>query len=188
VPSDRRHKQRFVADPLARPRRCCRKTAILAIANLGHAQHLAAQRHRPSCAVSFDPGVLQFHFFANYAVPFPRISRSISARATSARSHAFSICSGLTASSLCSSVYLALVPVPMFGSLIAGHLESLSKGSGFRGEGQRAFKAAASGKSVSCRLAPRPVINDGRFVALAVAESCRILKCKHSADFTKWGG
>ena len=61
-----------------------------------HAQHFAAQRHRPLGAVSLDPGVLQSRCFAKYAVALPRMSRSIFTRANSARSRAISICSELT--------------------------------------------------------------------------------------------
>ena len=43
-----------------------------------------------------DEGVLQLCAFAKYAVAFPRMSRSIFTRASSARSRLISICSALT--------------------------------------------------------------------------------------------
>jgi len=46
--------------------------------------------------VSVDEGVLQLRTFAKYAVAFPRMSRSILTRASSALSRLISICSALT--------------------------------------------------------------------------------------------
>ena len=55
-----------------------------------------ALRQALELAVPLDPGVLHPRSFAKYAVAFPGMSRSIFTRASSARSRAISICSGLT--------------------------------------------------------------------------------------------
>ena len=47
-------------------------------------------------AVAMDKGVLQLWPLAKYAVAFPKISRSIFTRASSALSRLISICSALT--------------------------------------------------------------------------------------------
>src|SRR5215469_2030079 len=46
--------------------------------------------------MAFDEGILHFWPFAKYAVAFPRMSRSIFTRASSARKRLISICSGVT--------------------------------------------------------------------------------------------
>jgi len=46
--------------------------------------------------MAFDEGILCFWHFAKYAVAFPRMSRSIVTRASSARKRAISICSAVT--------------------------------------------------------------------------------------------
>src|SRR5215469_13331709 len=46
--------------------------------------------------MAFDEGILHFWPFAKYAVAFPRMSRSIFTRASSARKRLICICSGVT--------------------------------------------------------------------------------------------
>jgi len=59
-------------------------------------QNPALHRDGPHAPVALDEGVLHFDAFAKYAVAFPRMSRSIFTRASSARSRLISICSALT--------------------------------------------------------------------------------------------
>lgn len=59
-------------------------------------KHSALHGDRPHLAMTPDEGVLHFAALAKYAVDFPRISRSIFTRASSARSRAVSICSAFT--------------------------------------------------------------------------------------------
>ena len=64
-------------------------------------QYLALHRERPYASVALvlalKEGVLHRCAFAKYTVPFPRMSRSILTRASSARSRLVSICTALTA-------------------------------------------------------------------------------------------
>ncbi len=46
--------------------------------------------------MAFNKGILHFWPFAKYAVAFPRMSRSIVTRASSARRRLISICSAVT--------------------------------------------------------------------------------------------
>ena len=77
------------------------------IAGHAHLEHPALHADRPDPPVAFDEGVLHFAPFAKYAVAFPRMSRSIFTRASSARSRLISICSALTALAV-SALQLAL--------------------------------------------------------------------------------
>jgi len=69
---------------------------MLVVARHAGLQHTALHRDRPQAPMSLDEGVLQLCAFAKYAVAFPRMSRSIFTRASSARSLLISICSALT--------------------------------------------------------------------------------------------
>lgn len=60
------------------------------------AQHSALHADGPTVSMGQDKGVPQLDAFAKYAVAFPRISRSILTRASSARRRLISICSALT--------------------------------------------------------------------------------------------
>ena len=60
------------------------------------AQKVTGKRYHPPLFVIGNPGVLHFDTRAEYAVAFPRISRSILRRAFWACSLVSSICSGLT--------------------------------------------------------------------------------------------
>src|SRR3546814_8209411 len=64
--------------------------------DLADHKYPALHGDRPHAAMPLDKGVLHFAPFAKYAVAFPRMSRSIFTRASSARSRAISICSALT--------------------------------------------------------------------------------------------
>ena len=89
------HQQRLVAQALP-----------LSIAGTAHEVRVAAgradlqypalHRDRPQVAVLLDEGVLQIDSLAKYAVAFPKMSRLIFARTSSARSRLISICSALT--------------------------------------------------------------------------------------------
>src|SRR5215469_12890593 len=59
-------------------------------------KHPALHTDRPEAPMAFDEGILHFWPFAKYAVAFPRMSRSIFTRASSARKRLISICSGVT--------------------------------------------------------------------------------------------
>ena len=89
------HQQRIVAEvaPLG-----IAGTAneVLVVPGHAHLQHPALHRDRPGATVALDEGVLQVNPFAKYAVAFPRMSRSIFTRASSARKRLISICSALT--------------------------------------------------------------------------------------------
>src|SRR5271166_2879157 len=67
------------------------------VARYAHAQHPALHADWPHPPVTLNKGVLHFWPFAKYAVAFPRMSRSIVTRASSARRRLFSICSAVTA-------------------------------------------------------------------------------------------
>src|SRR5664279_4421394 len=67
------------------------------VARDAHQQHPALHTDRPDQLVALNKGVLHFWPFAKYAVAFPRMSRSIVTRASSARRRLFSICSAVTA-------------------------------------------------------------------------------------------
>src|SRR5271163_2295493 len=73
---------------------------VLAISRPAHAQNPALHAHRPKQLVLLDPGVLHRCTFAKYAVAFPKISRSIVTRTSSARRRMFSIRSALSCSLL----------------------------------------------------------------------------------------
>src|ERR1039458_7407258 len=66
------------------------------VARDAHQQHPALHTDRPDQLVALNKGVLHFWPFAKYAVAFPRMSRSIVTRASSARRRLISICSALT--------------------------------------------------------------------------------------------
>ena len=89
------HKQHVVAQMAAMGDPC---PLIKVLVVLGHtnAKHPALHLDRPQTAVASVEGVLQVDPFARYAVALPRMSRSIFARANSARSRLISICSPLT--------------------------------------------------------------------------------------------
>ena len=57
-------------------------------AGYAHTQHPALHTDRPDPPMAFNKGVLHFWPFAKYAVAFPRMSRSIVTRASSARKRA----------------------------------------------------------------------------------------------------
>jgi hypothetical protein len=93
------HQQRIVAEvaalaTLANPAGTAKE--VLVLASHADLQHPALHRDRPHAPVALDEGVLHFAAFAKYAVAFPRMSRSIFTRASSARSRLISICSALT--------------------------------------------------------------------------------------------
>ena len=69
---------------------------VLVVAGHAHIKHPALHRDGLHAAVVLYEGVLQVNPFAKYAVAFPRISRSIFIRASSARSLLISICSAFT--------------------------------------------------------------------------------------------
>src|SRR5579863_9374538 len=69
---------------------------MLMKAGHAHYQHPALHTDRPDPPMAFDEGILYFWPFAKYAVAFPRMSRSIVTRASSARKRAISICSAVT--------------------------------------------------------------------------------------------
>src|ERR1017187_8106048 len=66
------------------------------VARDAHQQHPALHQDRLDQLVALNKGVLHFWHFAKYAVAFPRMSRSIVTRASSARRRLFSICSAVT--------------------------------------------------------------------------------------------
>src|SRR6516162_5161078 len=59
-------------------------------------EHPALHTDRPDPPMAFNKGVFHFWPFAKYAVAFPRMSRSIFTRASSARKRLISICSAVT--------------------------------------------------------------------------------------------
>src|SRR3974377_2158820 len=61
-----------------------------------HPQHPALHANRPDLPMTLDEGILHFWPLAKYAVAFPRMSRSIFTRASSARKRLISICSAVT--------------------------------------------------------------------------------------------
>src|SRR5580698_9325072 len=63
---------------------------VFMVARHAHPQHRALHADGPHPPIPFDKGVLHFRSFAKYAVAFPRMSRSILTRASSARNRAFS--------------------------------------------------------------------------------------------------
>src|SRR6202166_4811695 len=69
---------------------------VLVISGYAYAQNSALHPDRPDPLVVLDEGVLHFWPFAKNAVAFPRMSRSIVTRASSARRRLISICSALT--------------------------------------------------------------------------------------------
>ena len=89
------HQQRVIAEvaPLGRT---SRPHKVLVVPSLAGLKNPALYRDWPNPAVPLDEGVLQLCTFAKYAVAFPRMSRSIFTRASSARSRLISICSALT--------------------------------------------------------------------------------------------
>src|SRR6218665_3722 len=90
------HQQRVVAEmvPLGR---AGSTNEVFVVAGDAGLQDPTLHRDRPRLAVAVNEGVLQLCAFAKYAVAFPRMSRSIFTRASSARSRLISICSALTA-------------------------------------------------------------------------------------------
>jgi hypothetical protein len=90
------HQQRVVAQ-VAPLRSAGLAHEVLVVPGHADLQHPALHRDRPHAPVALDEGVLHFAAFAKYAVAFPRMSRSIFTRASSARSRLISICSALTA-------------------------------------------------------------------------------------------
>ncbi len=90
------HQQRVVAQ-VAPLRSTCLAHEVFVVPGHAHLQHPALHRERPFTPVTLDEGVLHFAAFAKYAVAFPRMSRSIFTRASSARSRLISICLALTA-------------------------------------------------------------------------------------------
>ncbi len=64
----------------------------------GHtdSEHAALYFDRPLPAIASNQGVLHFCPLAKYAIAFPRMSRSIFTRASSARQRLISICSAVT--------------------------------------------------------------------------------------------
>jgi len=89
------HQQRIVAQ-VAPLRRAGTAYEVLVIPGHAGLQHAALHRDRPYLAMAIDEGVLQLCAFAKYGVAFPRMSRYIFTRASSARSRLISICSALT--------------------------------------------------------------------------------------------
>src|SRR5438046_1986974 len=69
---------------------------MLMKAGYAYPQHPALHTNRPEMPMTFDKGILHFWPFAKYAVAFPRMSRSIVTRASSARKRLISICSAVT--------------------------------------------------------------------------------------------
>src|ERR1017187_9748251 len=69
---------------------------VLVISGYTYAQNSALHPDRPDPLVVLDEGVLHFWPFAKNAVAFPRMSRSIVTRASSARRRLISICSAVT--------------------------------------------------------------------------------------------
>src|SRR5580692_6520619 len=69
---------------------------VLMKAGHTHSQHLALHANRPLKSMTFDEGILHFWPLAKYAVAFPKMSRSIVTRASSARKRLISICSAVT--------------------------------------------------------------------------------------------
>jgi hypothetical protein len=66
------------------------------IASHTHPEHLALHADRPQAPVASNQGVLHFCPLAKYAIAFPKMSRSIFTRASSARKRLISICSAVT--------------------------------------------------------------------------------------------
>ena len=89
------HQQRLVAQalPLGIASTAHQMRVVARHANL---QHPALHRDKLGMPVALDEGVLQIDSFAKYAVIFPKMSRLIFARASSARSRLISICSAFT--------------------------------------------------------------------------------------------
>src|ERR1700679_4030581 len=69
---------------------------VLMKAGHTHSQHPALHANRPLKSMTFDEGILHFWPLAKYAVAFPKMSRSIVTRASSARKRLISICSAVT--------------------------------------------------------------------------------------------
>ena len=65
-------------------------------AGYAYTQYPALHTDRPDPPMAFNEGILHFWPFAKYAVAFPRMSRSIVTRASSARKRLISICSAVT--------------------------------------------------------------------------------------------
>src|SRR5450631_27287 len=69
---------------------------VLVISGYAYAQNSALHPDRPDPLVVLNEGILHFWPFAKNAVAFPRMSRSIVTRASSARRRLISICSAVT--------------------------------------------------------------------------------------------
>ena len=74
--------------------------SMLVIACCADAEHTALHTDRPDRTMSINKGVLHFWPFAKNAVAFPRMSRSMVTRASSARRRRISICSALSSAFL----------------------------------------------------------------------------------------
>ena len=92
------HQQRPVAQvaPLRTNGTARQTRQVRVAAGRADQKHPALHRDRPPAAVLLNEGVLQIDPLAKYAVAFPRMSRSIFTRASSALSRLISICSALT--------------------------------------------------------------------------------------------
>src|ERR1035441_9937601 len=66
---------------------------VLTVASHTYPQHPTLHADRPHAPIASNHGVLPFCPLAKYAIAFPRMSRSIVARARSARKRLISICS-----------------------------------------------------------------------------------------------
>src|SRR5271155_5595757 len=69
---------------------------VLMIASHAYPEHPALHADRPHPPMASNQGVLHFCPLAKYAIAFPRMSRSIVTRASSARRRLISICSAVT--------------------------------------------------------------------------------------------
>src|SRR5208282_4336602 len=69
---------------------------MFVVAGDAHPEHMALHADRPQAPVASNQGVLHFCPLAKYAIAFPRMSRSIFTRASSARKRLISICSAVT--------------------------------------------------------------------------------------------
>ena len=89
------HHQRFRAQVTA-PGDLQSTNKALVVASHTYPKHPALHADRPHPPVASNLRVLQFCPLAKYAIAFPRMSRSIVTRASSARKRLISICSAVT--------------------------------------------------------------------------------------------
>src|SRR5260370_38240616 len=68
---------------------------VLVVASHTYPQHPALHADRPHTPIASNQGVLHFCPLAKYAIAFPRMSRSIVTRASSARKRLISLCSAV---------------------------------------------------------------------------------------------